>query len=267
MPKKQEKNSSAAKDGKVASQASGSSRGAAEGSAPNITPSDLLEAIKELKSELKGDNDRMSKDINSLHQEMSSKLDNLTEEMLGLKERVKETEIRVGQMEDVTTEMTEVLATAMKQHKTLQQKLTDLESRSRRNNIRIFGLAEGEEGNSVIRFISDLLKRELTLPGDLDLKIKRAHRSLAPKPRPEAHPRPLIINFQEFTTKELVLKEAWKKGKIQLGNRPIFFDHDYAAEVVQQRREYKEIKKCLKERGIRFQSPLTNLRIHWDSGV
>lgn len=181
MPKKQEKNSSAAKDGKVASQASGSSRGATEGSAPNTTPSDLLEAIKELKSELKGDNDRMSKDINSLHQEMTSKLDNLTEEMLGLKERVEETEIRVGHMEDVTTEMTEVLATVMKQHKTLQQKLTDLESRSRRNNIRIFGLAEGEEGNSVIRFISDLLKRELPLPGDLDLKIQRAHRSLAPK--------------------------------------------------------------------------------------
>lgn len=78
---------------------------------------------------------------------------------------------------------------------------------------------------------------------------------------------PLIINFQEFTTKEMVLIEVWKKGKIQFGNRPLFFDHDYAAEIVQKQKEYNEIKKCLKQKGIRFQTPYTSMRIHWDSRV
>lgn len=36
--------------------------------------------------------------------------------------------------------------------------------------------------------------------------------------------------------------------------------------VVQQRRAYKHIKSALKAKGIRFQSPFTNLRIHWDTG-
>lgn len=111
--------------------------------------------------------------------------------------------VRVGQVEDMTVEMTEKIITVMERQKT--QKPTDLECRSRRNNIRIVGAAEGEEGNPMIRFVSDLLKRELPLPTDFQLKIQWAHRS------------PLIINFQEFTTEEMVLKEAWKRGKIQFG--------------------------------------------------
>lgn len=94
---------------------------------------------------------------------------------------MEETEVRVGQVED----MTETIITVMKRQKTLQQKRTDLECRSRRNNIRIVGVAEGEEGNSVIRFMSVLLKRELPLPTDLDFKIQWAHRSLTLKPRPD----------------------------------------------------------------------------------
>lgn len=101
----------------------------------------------------------------------------------------------------------------------------------------------------------------------MDLKIQQAHRSLTPKLRPEAPPRPIIINFKEFTTQETVLREAWKRGKSQLGNCPLFFDHDYAAEIVQKGRECNDIKKCLKAKGIRFQAPYTSMRIHWDSGA
>lgn len=58
----------------------------------SIMPADLLEAIKELKSELKRDNDNLRKDINSFHTEVSSKLVGLAVEMQGLKERVGEME-------------------------------------------------------------------------------------------------------------------------------------------------------------------------------
>lgn len=67
--------------------------------------------------------------------------------------------------------------------------------------------------------------------------------------------------------KEMVLKEAWKKRIIQMNGRNVHFDHDYAAETVQKRKEYKKIKTVLKERGICFQTPLTNIRIHWDDGA
>ncbi|KAK9543183.1 hypothetical protein VZT92_000979 [Zoarces viviparus] len=65
----------------------------------------------------------------------------------------------------------------------------------------------------------------------------------------------------------MVLREAWKKGKIQLGNRRLYFDDDYAIDIVKKRREYNGMKKALKEKGIRFQTPYTNIRIHWDTGT
>ena len=63
----------------------------------------------------------------------------------------------------------------------------------------------------------------------------------------------------------MILKKAWQK-RVKLGNSPLFFDNDYAAEVVQKRRAYMEIKKTLKTKGIRFQMPLTRIRIHWTDG-
>ncbi|KAM7372482.1 hypothetical protein PAMP_009646 [Pampus punctatissimus] len=88
MPKTQDKNSSATKVSKTTTQASGNSCGATGHPGTSITPGDLLEAIKDLKSEMKGDNDNLRKDINSFHTEVSSKLDGLAEEMQGLGERM-----------------------------------------------------------------------------------------------------------------------------------------------------------------------------------
>ncbi|XP_076868222.1 uncharacterized protein LOC143519059 isoform X2 [Brachyhypopomus gauderio] len=267
MPKHKEKNSQTPKASEATSQANANPTETPEPSGPNVTSNDLLEAIKELRSDLKGDNDQLRKSMDSIRREMSNKLDSLTEEVQGLKEQMGEMETRLTQVEDWATEVSGVLATAMQREENMQRKLTDLESRSRRNNIRIFGVPEGEEGSSVTHFASELIKREFPAAAELELKIQRAHRSLAPRPRSEAPPRPLIVNFQEFTTKELVLREAWKKGKVQLGNRTLFFDHDYATEIVQKRREYNGLKKALKERNIRFQTPYTNMRINWDDGT
>ena len=64
----------------------------------------------------------------------------------------------------------------------------------------------------------------------------------------------------------MVLSHAWKR-KIYMGEKRIFFDHDYATEVVQKRKAYGAIKKILKEEQIRFQTPLAKMRIHWASGA
>lgn len=58
----------------------------------------------------------------------------------------------------------------------------------------------------------------------------------------------------------MILHKAWKT-KIEVRNR-IFFDHDYPTEVIRKRRSYIGIKRALKEGGIRFQTPLTKIRIH-----
>ena len=167
-------------------------------------------------------------------------------------------------------EATEALGTSLKQQRALQHKLNDLESRSRRNNIRIFGVAEGEEGeDSGPEFIEALIRSKLPVPDGMALNIQRAHRAGPQRPAPDIPPRAFIINFQEFATKEWVLKEAWKKaktGQLQVNNKTLYFDHDYTAEVVKKHKEYNGIKKALKMKGVRFQTPFVNMRIHWETG-
>lgn len=75
------------------------------------------------------------------------------------------------------------------------------------------------------------------------------------------------MNFQELTTKEMVLGEPWKKGKIQLGNRSLYFDNDYPTEIVKNRKEYKGIKKAQKEQGICFQTPYTSMQKYAEMGA
>lgn len=64
----------------------------------------------------------------------------------------------------------------------------------------------------------------------------------------------------------MIIQKAWRQ-KITMGEKPLFFDHDYTATVLQQRKVYTNIKKALKEKGIRFHTPFNRMSIHWDSVV
>ncbi|KAJ1099775.1 hypothetical protein NDU88_004871 [Pleurodeles waltl] len=58
----------------------------------------------------------------------------------------------------------------------LQSKVTDLEDRSRRDNIRILGTTEYEEGPDVQTFISSVIPKLTSLSFDPPLEFQRAHR-------------------------------------------------------------------------------------------
>lgn len=129
----------------------------------------------------------------------------------------------------------------------MQEKLTDLEGRSRRNNIQIFGLPEGIEGNSTAEYLEQFLKKDLEFSEETSLQIQRAHRALPPKPNPNTPPRTTVVNFLQFEIKETIFKKAWPK-KIQVKDKQIYFDHDYPTEIVQKQKAYAGIKKILKEK-------------------
>lgn len=234
----------------------------------------ISKEIRGLKAEIREDfnafgqslRSDVKKDLDNLKQDIHQRFTSLSTEQQRQGERLEEAETRLEQLENWALEANDNLLLSLKHQKNLQDKLTDLESRSRRNNIRIYGVAEGEEGESVANFVENLIKRELKLPKDFDLHIQRAHRSLAPKPAVGTVPRPIIVNFLEFSMKERILREVWSK-KITMGNKTLSFDHDYATEIVQKRKEYITAKRALKEKGIRFQTPFTKMRIFWDSGT
>ncbi|CAL9689710.1 unnamed protein product [Knipowitschia caucasica] len=155
----------------------------------------------------------------------------------------------------------------IKIHEVLNAKISELEGRSRRDNIRIHGIAEGAEDGSpsVPDFIKNLLREKLDLPQSLDLTIDIAHRSLGLKPPPEAPPRSVVIKFSLYRTKDEVLKRAWQRKGFTLNEKKVIIDHDYAPDVLKKRREYNEAKRVLRENNIRFQTPYpARLRVFYE---
>lgn len=235
----------------------------------------LSKNIQELKCELKQElldfkndfrND-MKQEFNNFKTEMNQKLQNISGDVCNQDARLTEAEQRVEELETANTELRDSLLYSLKQQRTFQAKITDLEGHSRRNNIRIYGIKEGKEGPSMLTFINDFLKTKLMLDGSMDLQIQRAHRSLGPKHKDEAVSRSILVNFQRFDIKDKILKTAWTK-KITYDGKMVMFAHDFPAEVNSRLKEYKDIRKILKEKQIRFQTPYpAKMKIYWDNGA
>lgn len=89
--------------------------------------------------------------------------------------------------------------------------MTDLEGRSRRNNIRIYGIHEDAEGTSAVTFIENFIKTELGNELIAGLGIECTHHAMAPKPPPSSPPHSMVVHFLQFYVKEKILHAAWKK--------------------------------------------------------
>ena len=234
----------------------------------------VLESLSQLSKELKDFKQDMRKDLSEFKSDVTKSMkDDLAEfkaevlsELQSQNASITEAQTRIADLESVCLELKDTLITVVKQSTEMRDKIIDLESRSRRNNLRIYGIPEGKEGKSVAHFVSELLKKHLGLPPGVELQIQRAHRALIPKPTATATPRSIIVNFLQFQVKELVLQKAWQT-KFEIDRQPIYFDSDYATDIVKKRKAYGPIKTILKEKGIRFQTPYTRMRVHWETGL
>lgn len=227
---------------------------------------DIQNMYREFKQDLTDFKNDIKQEFNNFRTETNQKVQSVASDVCNHGIRLTEVEQRVEETETANTELRDALLDSLKQQKLLQDKVTDLEGRSRRNNIRIYGIKEGTEGTSMLAFIDNFLKTELALDSTADLQIQRAHRSIGPKPQDEAVSRSILVNFQRYDTKDKILKKAWSK-KITCVGKPVTFAHDFPTEINNRLREYRDIKKTLKEKQIRFQTPYpARMKIHWDNG-
>lgn len=96
---------------------------------------------EEIKKEMKEELEDFMKNVNQKLMATANKLAKQTTRLDGAEQRV-------ADVESWNMEVKDALLQALKQQRILQDRLTDQEGRNRRNNIRIFGLKEGVEGNS-----------------------------------------------------------------------------------------------------------------------
>lgn len=138
----------------------------------------------------------------------------------------------------------------MEECKKLRDKCNDLESHSRRNNIRLEGVAEKEENGRPTKFIAELLPKLLAAEDfTKPIVIDWAHRALR-KPRDDL-PRAFVIRIHHYQTKELIMKLAREKPLEYKGKRVHIFPA-LTADVLKQRYHFSKIKKKCKNLGIKY---------------
>lgn len=143
--------------------------------------------------------EKVLQELRGFCQENNEQLTTIKEEIKKTNPKINEVEERLEKTKERTQNMEEVVTELLKLHLKLDNKLADLENRSRRENVRIYGVPEGTEkdSESMIAFVETLLKEGLGLDDNgADLQIERAHRALGPLPRS------IVVRFLSFKMKE-----------------------------------------------------------------
>ncbi|KAL0147775.1 hypothetical protein M9458_056918 [Cirrhinus mrigala] len=187
-------------------------------------------------------------EVEKLKTNIDQKLQDIAEDIQSHNTRLNEMEERITGLESENVELKDTLLHALKEQKTMQGKITDLEA----------------GGASMFKFINGLLKMELSLNDDLDLQIQRAHRSLGPRLQNDATSRSIIVDFMQYSTKDLG-KSVGKRNTIR-GQTSLLCARLSSGNNAKLK-EYKEVKRVLKENKISFQMPYpAKIRIHWETG-
>lgn len=212
-------------------------------SASSITMADISALLEEHREGL-------SSDFKSSFESLASTLDSINSTVADHGQCIGSLETNATLVDQRLQQLEKTCSDLQKDNEQLKLKVSDLEGRSRRQNVRIIGLPESIEGPRPTKFFSKLLADVfgtdvLASPPELD----RAHRSLAPKPAPGGKPRPVILRFHRFQVKDLVICEARKRGTLYYKSHPIRLFDDYSPDVLKQCAEYRGPMAELYKRG------------------
>ena len=151
--------------------------------------------------------------------------------------------------------------TLKKENELLTDKLDDLENRSRRCNLVIFGIGEPDGKEDCGKTVSDFLR---FVGRDEDINnIERCHRTptIPPAKLKNGHqrqlPRRIHVGFNSFVAKERVRKSAIDKLKStkslygEQQNLKVFVAEDLSRRVIEKRKKKSSLFNRLKEEGKR----------------
>lgn len=131
----------------------------------------------------------------------------------------------------------------------LNDKLSELEDRSRRSNIRVVGLKEGEEGDDAIAFLKAHLPEWIPALKDRDIAIERAHRVYS-REQNSSRPRTIIFKLLNYVDRQAILKGARAAYPVKHRQENILFFPDYSVETTKRRKEMAEARKKMDNLGL-----------------
>ncbi|KAJ1144084.1 hypothetical protein NDU88_010386 [Pleurodeles waltl] len=200
----------------------------------------ILQEITTVSRRIEG----MDASITSLTLETKS----MRAEIAGFQSRVTGLEQRMGLVEAQTTMSRDRDQDLLY----LRHKLTDMEDRSRRDNIRLHGIPENEEGVDVQSFLRSILPKLTSLDFDPPIEFQRAHRVGPKRPGNSSRPRPIIACLLRHNQTRQILQAARKQGPFQLDQYVIRITADYSKETNDRRKAFLALRPLLRQLEIKY---------------
>ncbi|XP_042566255.1 uncharacterized protein LOC122133667 [Clupea harengus] len=157
---------------------------------------------------------------------------------------------RVDTMQGVVRQNKKDINRCLTELDTLRNKVTEMEDRSRRNNIRLINLPTGAEGDDPVGYLRAMLPQWIpTLSNSsMPIEIDRAHRTFSAY---TSKPRTMNFRVLRYQDRQAILQGARRaKPKLQNGT-PLEFYADYSTKTTQTRNKLKSIRSKLRQRGIK----------------
>ncbi|KAJ1110002.1 hypothetical protein NDU88_007357 [Pleurodeles waltl] len=124
----------------------------------------------------------------------------------------------------------------------LRSKTMDLEDRSRRDNIRLFGIPENEEGPDVQAFLCSILPKLTSLTFDPPLEFQRAHRVGPKRPYVASRPRPIIACLLRHAQTRQLLQAARNHRPFRMDKYEIRMTTDYSKDTNEHRKAFLALR-------------------------
>ena len=201
----------------------------------------LLEQISLMKAEYEGRFDFLQKEIalkNDIIGKLQSEIGELKQSYSFLSN---ETALISGRLKSNET----ILDSHAKKHNEINEKASDLEDRSRRNNLVFFNFPEERPNESINenceKKVIDLLEKKRFFDEDYNVYIDRAHR-LGKPDNQNSKPRPIIVRLTYFKDKETIIRNGKK-----LQGCPISVSEDFSKPTLAIHRQLRQHAKEAKE--------------------
>lgn len=134
----------------------------------------------------------------------------------------------------------------------LQLQQEDLENRERRQNLRFRGIPETVGDSDLRTYLLGLFNTLAPTVVDIDWRLDRAHRSLAPRPPAGARPRDVIVKFHYFESKETLIIATRNKPHLTYKGAKLQIFSDLSPITLAKRRSLRPITLHLQHHKIPY---------------
>lgn len=201
----------------------------------------LEDALGRVKTEISGEIGRLSESVGRLN----------TQVELQAKE-IKSVKTHVGLLQKAVSDDRGRISTLESKVETLARKAVDMEDRSRRNNVRLVGLAEGAEGSDAVGFLRINLSIWFPSMKDRLIEVDRAHRVYGAGAQNTGRSRTLIFRLLRWQDRDAILTAAKKRvPPIRHGNSNLLFFADYSTATTAKRKTFSSAMRLAHDKDLR----------------